>query len=311
MDYNKNAVCVLASINVDMVVSVDHFPKPGETILGKEYQKFFGGKGANQAVCAKRMGANVHVIGKVGEDSLGKEYLANFKQEQIETEDILCVKEKATGMAFINVDSEGQNNIIVVPGANEALSTDDVERVRGKLEKSKTALSQFEVSVTVTQRFFELAKKEKCITIFNPAPAKEIPAEMFAYIDILIPNEGELELLTNTKITNLEEAKKAADIMINKGIPYVLVTLGEKGSLLVSKKEECCIPSQKVLAVDTTAAGDSFVGALAAKLAQEEELSMETIKKSALFATQIAAITVQRKGAQASLPHLRELSVEL
>lgn len=300
-------ISVLASINVDLVVEVEHFPKPGETIKGNSIEKYFGGKGANQAVAARRVGATVHVLGKVGQDELGREYLKHFSENDISVKNITCSTYNATGQAIINIDQNGENNIIVLAGANEELSNKDVDMFCEKLQKTDVAISQFEVPLNVTERFFKLAKERNCITVLNPAPAQRIPESMIPYVDILIPNENELKLISQQEVNTKEQIEKAARSIIKTGIPYIIVTLGEKGTLIVSDEESIHVPAKKVQAVDTTAAGDTFIGAFSYQIAEMKKINMRTLKESTEFATKASALTVQKKGAQASIPYMKEI----
>ena len=307
---DAKVISVLASINVDLVVEVEHFPKPGETIKSDGIEKHFGGKGANQAIAARRVGAKVNILGKVGQDELGKEYISHFNENDISTNNILCSDNKSTGQAIINIDKNGENNIIVVSGANSGLSNEDVDVFCEKLEETDVAISQFEVPLNVTEKFLKLAKEKKCITVLNPAPAQKIPESLNSYVDISIPNENELKMITDHEVDTMEQIEQAARDIIQNGIPYIIVTLGENGTLIVSDTESLHIPAKRVHAIDTTAAGDTFIGAFSYKMAEAKEINMYTLKESAEFATKASALTVQKKGAQASIPYMKDI-VEL
>ncbi len=295
---------------MDMVAHVRAFAKAGETILGYNFSRHFGGKGANQAVAISKLGLPVAAVGKIGKDMLGKEYLSHFQENKIDTKYIFESSEESTGIAMINVDESGENTIIVISGANSELSGVDIENTKEVLLQSKIVISQFEVPVEASFQAFKLAKSEngpEVITIFNPAPARSIPEEMWKYIDILVPNEGELGQLVNRKLATMDEMKQASRELLSKGVSYVLVTMGENGSMLTGSGGSYLIPPIRVNTVDTTAAGDSFIGGLAAALSEKEEYDDAVILECAEFATKVAALVVQREGAQSSLPTKQEV----
>ncbi len=306
-----NSIYVITSINVDMVAHVKEFPKAGETVLGYNFSRHFGGKGANQAMAISKLGLPVTAVGKVGNDMLGNEYISHLKKNKINTRYIFQSSEQPTGIALINVDENGENSIIVISGANDELSGIDIENTKGTLLKSKIIISQFEVPVKASLKAFQMAKengmKGEAVTIFNPAPVRAIPDEMWRYIDILVPNEGELSQLAGRKLASEDEIKQASRELLLKGVRYVLVTMGEKGSMLTGSDGSYFIPTRKVNTVDTTAAGDSFIGGLAAALSEKTEYDDAVILECAGFATKVAALVVQREGAQTSLPTLQEV----
>ncbi|MGB8454527.1 MAG: ribokinase [Anaerocolumna sp.] len=306
-----NSIYVITSINVDMVAHVRAFPKAGETVLGYNFSRHYGGKGANQAMTIRRLGLPVIVVGKIGKDMHGNEYKSHFEENQIDTRYIFQSPEQPTGMAMINVDENGENTIIVISGANGELTGVDIEKTKDILSESKIVISQFEVPVEASFKAFKMVKESEnggeVITIFNPAPARPIPGEMWKYIDVIIPNEGELSQIVDRKLTTIEEIKQASCELLVKGVKYVLVTMGENGSMLTSSSDSYIIPPIKVNAVDTTAAGDSFIGGLAAALSQKEIYDDATILECAGFAAKVAAVVVQREGAQTSLPTMQEV----
>lgn len=253
-----NNICVLGSINMDIVLRVERMVKTGETVLAKDFKKIPGGKGANQAVAARRLGANVYMIGKVGKDDNGSVLLKALENDDINVDYTLIDNKEPTGMAVITVDDKGNNSIIVVSGANMNIKEEEITKVEHIIKNSKAIIAQFETPVNITTEAFKIAKNYGVITILNPAPAKEIEEELLKYTDIIVPNETEAYELTKIKIENEEEIKKAARIFIEKGVKFVIITLGEKGAALVSKNDFCIIPAHKVKAIDTTAAGDSF-----------------------------------------------------
>lgn len=300
-------ICILGSINMDLVLRVNDLVKPGETILAKDFNKVPGGKGANQAVAAKRLGASVSYIGKIGRDDNGTELLNALKKDEIDVSHIKVSESDPTGMAIITVDDDGRNSIVVVPGANMKIDTNSIEEARDIIKESKLLIAQFETPVEATIKAFEIAKENGVITVLNPAPAKEVPEELLKLTDIIAPNETEAFELTNIKVDDEEKIKEAAGKFIEKGVKFVIITLGERGAALVADEKLSIIPAYKVKAVDTTAAGDSFIGALASKLQNEEKISFEIIEIAIKFANKVSSIVVQRQGAQPSLPHLDEV----
>lgn len=300
-------VCILGSINMDLVLKVDRMVKPGETILAEDFNKVPGGKGANQAVAAKRLGANVCFIGMTGMDDNGSELLNAFKKDNIDISHIKVSKNDPTGMAIITVDKDGRNSIVVVPGANMKIDNVSIGEAADVIKKSKLLIAQFETPVEATIEAFRIAKENGVITILNPAPARKVPEELLRLTDIIAPNETEAFDLTNVKVDDVDQVREAADKFIEKGVRFVIITLGERGAALVSKEELTVVPAHKVKAVDTTAAGDSFIGALASKLQSDKEMSFENIERAIKFANKVSSIVVQKQGAQPSLPYLDEV----
>lgn len=300
-------ICVLGSINMDLVLRVDTLVKPGETILSKDFRKVPGGKGANQAVAAKRLGVNVYFIGQIGNDENGCELKKALEGDEIDMSYVKCNENKATGMAIISVDDEGRNSIVVVPGANMEINEEDIEMASSVIKKSKLLIAQLETPMKATISAFKIAKANGVTTILNPAPANQIPEELLKLTDIIIPNESEAFELTGIKVEDENSIREASTIFLEKGIKYVIITLGKRGAALVSKDDFTIVSAYKVKAVDTTAAGDSFIGALASKLHSEASLDFKTIGKSIEFANKVSSIVVQKRGAQTSLPYLAEV----
>lgn len=301
-----NKVCIVGSINMDMTISLKNYPKPGETVLGKGLTLSPGGKGANQAVAAKRSGSMVYMIGKVGKDSYGKELTSRLAKENINIEGVYEETREATGTAVITVNEEGQNSIIVVAGANMAIGTEQIRDCRNTIRKCDVVVSQFEIPIDIISHSFKYAKDENKITILNPAPARKIPDSILKYTDIIIPNETEVEEITGISVDTLEDGRRAAKHFFNNGIKYLIVTLGEKGVMIFSKDEEAVIPAYDVKAKDTTAAGDSFIGAFSSQISSTN-LSFKEVKDAAVFGCRVASIAVQRQGAQTSIPYLKEV----
>jgi ribokinase len=302
-----NRICVLGSINIDVVLNMDNMPRVGETIIAHQMKKVPGGKGANQAVAARRLEAEVTMIGRVGKDEDGRRMVEGFERDGIVTKYIFEEVTNPTGTAIINVDKNGNNSIIVVSGANMTLTKKDIHEVREVIESSDVLIAQFETPIDVTCEAFKIARNSEVTTILNPAPAKNIPEELLNFTDIIIPNETECETITGQKVVDLATAINASKSFIEKGVKFTIITLGEKGAALISKDRAEIIPAFKVKAIDTTAAGDSFIGAISSRLTKDRTLSFDILKDGILFASKVSSIVVQREGAQTSLPYLKDL----
>ena len=301
-----NKVCVIGSINMDLVIKVDEMPKEGETILSKYFEKIAGGKGANQAVAAKRSGNLVSMIGKIGKDDNGKILKVLLEKEGINTNLIFEDNKEPTGIAMITVNNNGNNSIVVISGSNMTLNEEEIEKAKEEIKKSDILISQFETPENCTLKAFKIAKENNIITILNPAPAKKINDELLKYTDIIIPNETEVEVLTGIKVDNLEKAKIASKKLLKKGVKFVIITLGEKGAIIISENNGQLVPAFKVKAIDTTAAGDSFIGGLSSKL-NTKKLDFENLLKAVKFGNKVSSITVQREGAQPSIAKIEEV----
>ncbi|MBU3197707.1 ribokinase [Clostridium estertheticum] len=304
-----NKVCILGSINMDMVVSIDKMPLIGETIFSENFKLAHGGKGANQAVASRRLGAEVYMVGKIGQDSYGLQIVSALEKEGINVDNIFKDDVKPTGTAIITVDNKGNNSIIVVAGANMALNLEEIDKCKEVIANSDIIVAQFETPIEVTMEVFKFAKENGVITILNPAPAKEIPKELLAYTDIIVPNETEATTLTGVNVNDLESAKQAANSFLDNKVKYVIITLGNMGAAVISKEGGVLIPAYKVNAIDSTAAGDSFIGAITTKLTKSN-LNINSLVEAVKFANRVSAIVVQREGAQASIPFLNEINEE-
>ena len=302
-----NKICILGSINMDMVVSVDKMPLVGETIFSENFKLAHGGKGANQAVASQRLGSEVYMISKVGKDAYGLQILSSLEKENINIANIFKDDVNPTGTAIITVNSEGNNSIIVVAGANMTLSVDEISKCKDVIASSDIIVAQFETPIEVTIEAFKFAKENGVITILNPAPAKEIPNELLKYTDIIVPNETEATTLTGVDVKDLESAKQAANVFLNNSVKYVIITLGDKGAAVISKEDGVLIPAYKVNAIDSTAAGDSFIGAISTKL-KKSDLNIMSLVEAVKFGNKVSAIAVQREGAQPSIPFLKEIN---
>ncbi|MFD3158320.1 ribokinase [Haloimpatiens sp. FM7330] len=301
-----NKICVLGSMNMDMVLKVKNMPKVGETILSKSMEKIPGGKGANQAVAAKRSGAEVYMISKIGCDENGLTLTKELEKDSINTEYIFKDNKEPTGTAIITVNDAGNNSIIVVSGANMTINSEEIKSTEKLINNCDIVISQFETPEDMTIQAFKLAKKHNKITILNPAPAKKIKEELLKYTDIIVPNETEACVLTGIEVKDLETAKLAAEKFIEKGVKWTIITLGDKGAAVISKDTADIVPAYKVDAIDTTAAGDSFIGGFSSKI-DVGELTKDNVVQSVEFGNKVSSIAVQREGAQPSIPYLKEV----
>lgn len=299
-----NTITVVGSINLDRTIRLTHMPQIGETMHTKEIFSAGGGKGANQAVAAKRLGANTYFIGAVGEDEAGKLMLELLSEEEINLDAVAHVKGEATGQAYIMVDDLGQNSIMIHAGANNAFTPEHVQAHQAIIEKSDFIIAQFESHLASTIQAFEIAKKAGVKTILNPAPAMEkVPEELLRLTDIIIPNETETEILTGVKINDEASMKKAAQKLHDLGIEGVIITVGSKGAYYDVHGENGIVPAFKVEAKDTTAAGDTFIGALSTVLKKD----LSNLQAAISYGNQASSLTVQRFGAQPSIPYLNEM----
>lgn len=293
----KKKILVIGSSNTDMTIKADRLPAPGETILGGEFVMGRGGKGANQAVAASRLGGDVTFVCKVGRDLFGKESVESYKRETIDTEHILY-SERSSGVALIMVAEDGENCISVASSANDDFSVEDVESLRDLICSSDYLILQLEIPVASVSRAAQIAHEAGVYVILNPAPAANLPEALFHNIDLITPNQTELTLLTGVKDDNRAAAKK----IIEMGVHSVVMTMGSRGCAIVNEKDFIQIDACRVKAVDATAAGDTFCGALCVALAEGH-----TLVEAAQFATKASALTVQRRGAQESIPYRREI----
>lgn len=300
---NSPQILVIGSANMDMVIQTSHFPSPGETIIGGDFSLIPGGKGANQAVAAARLGGKVCFITQLGTDLFGNNNLDNFKKEGIDTSHILQNPEQPSGVALITVNEEGENTIIVAPGANHQLKEEDILEAEEKFTATDILLVQLEIPLATVLASIKMAKKFDKKLILNPAPATDLGKEFYQGLYMITPNETEAELLSGIKIMDENSAKSAAAVLASKGVQHVVITLGASGAFVYSPDFTGILPTEKVKAVDTTAAGDTFNGALAVALAKGSGL-----KSAVEFALKAATLSVQRLGAQSSIPTLKELS---
>lgn len=302
-----NKLMVLGSVNADHVLQVPSFPRPGETLMGRNYQVLPGGKGANQAVSAARLGADIGFIACVGSDSFGQNIVKQFNQDGMNTEYVHITQNTPTGIAMIQVSDEGENSICLSPEANDHLNAELVSRHRAAIQKCEYLLLQLETPLDGIEAAVQLAKQTEVKfgslrqVILNPAPARALPNQLLAQIDIITPNETEAEVLTGIKVMDEISAQLAANQLHAKGIKTVIITLGAKGVWLSNNSNSKLIQGFRVKAVDTTAAGDTFNGALVTGL-----MEGMAIEQAIVFAHAAAALSVTRFGAQTSIPTRQE-----
>ncbi|WP_047606628.1 ribokinase [Rahnella aquatilis] len=293
---------VLGSINADHILNINHFPQPGETVIGKQYTVAFGGKGANQAVAAGRSGADISFIACVGDDDIGERVRKQLASDRIDTQPIEAIKDSTTGVALIFVNAEGENVIGIDAGANKAVTPEYLDRYKQQIISASALLMQLESPLETVIAAAKIAKDNDTQVILNPAPACELPDELLARVDMITPNETEAEKLTGIKVDNNEDADRAAKVLHDKGIATVIITLGSKGVWLSQNGEGKLVAGFRVKAVDTIAAGDTFNGALVTAL-----LEGKTMDSAIRFAHAAAAIAVTRPGAQPSVPWRKEI----
>ncbi|AYW49828.1 ribokinase [Tetragenococcus halophilus] len=302
-----NKITVLGSMNLDTTIRTERLPKPGETLHSKEMFTGGGGKGANQAIAAARNGGQVSFIGALGDDISAKMILELLKEDDINIQGIKQLKDTRTGSAYVIVDDKGENSIVIHGGANMKLSDKHINGVNHVISESDFLVSQLETNLLSIEKGFEIAKKANVITVLNPAPApKQISEKLLQLTDVLVPNETELEMITGIKVTKQKELDSAAQIIHQMGIQGLIVTLGSKGAFYsFTNIGNGFVPAIKVEAKDTTAAGDTFIGALVTKLS----LDMNNIEEAINYGNKASSLTVQRYGAQPSIPYESEVNI--
>lgn len=297
------SIVVIGSSNMDLVAKVPQIPVVGETLLGTDFFMVPGGKGANQAVAATKLGGNVVFLTRLGNDMFAEALLKNFRSVGINTRHIRQLDDVPTGIAMIAIDGSGQNAIMVVPGANFKLTPEDILKVEPDIAAAGVVVVQLEIPIETVTEAARTAQKYNVPFILDPAPAQPLNDQLLGMVDIIKPNEVEAYALTGIRITDRASAEQAADVFLGKGVKSVIITLGEKGFVLATCEKKQYISTLKVNAVDSTAAGDAFTGALAYCLAGGKSLS-----DAALYANAVAAVSVTRRGAQSSLPTSEEVS---
>ena len=293
-------IIVVGSLNADLVVRAPHFPKPGETISGEDLQIIPGGKGANQAVAAARQSASVTMVGRVGNDSFGPDLINNLKQNHVDTSHVQVDSQSSTGTAIIVVDMNGQNSIVLSPGGNGKVGSEDV--TAAPFSDHKLLLLQLEIPIEAVLSATRRAKESGLRVLLNPAPARSLPDELISLPDFIVPNEGELSLLTGQAVHDVSSAETAAKSLLERGAQNVIVTLGANGALIVNQEMTKHIPPFKVDVVDTTAAGDAFIGGFASTLLQNNSL-----EEAVRYGCACGALAATKFGAQPSLPTKEEV----
>ncbi|MEL6457856.1 MAG: ribokinase [Cyanobacteria bacterium J06621_15] len=292
------SIIVFGSINMDLVATAPHLPTAGETLLGYDFFQAPGGKGANQAVAIAKLGIPIQIVGRVGKQGFGQELIDNLEANGVKTDNVFLDESVSSGVAIINVDDAGENQIVVIPGANGQVNQSDVGRLSQLLPGKKALLLQLEIPVPTVIAAAEAAQKAGVKVILDPAPAqKDLPAELYPLIDILTPNQVEAGQLVGFPVNEEDSARKAAEVLLEKGVKSAVIKLGAKGVYYQGATESFFTPAFSVKTVDTTAAGDAFNGGLAAALSQELSL-----KQAIVWGSAAGALAATKSGAQFSLP---------
>jgi ribokinase len=302
MSTEKPRIVVVGSINIDLVVTVERFPVPGETIRSTSFVTVPGGKGANQAAAAALAGGSVTMVGRVGRDIFGSACLENLRSKGVNIDFIKQDDQAPTGNAMIAVDTQGQNELIYTPGANHRVTIEDATAAKQAIADAQMVILQFELPMMTVRGVVQLASELGTKVVVNPAPAEKPPACLLEKVDYLVPNETEAELLTGVNVTDPDSAAKAADRLLNEGCKHVIVTLGAQGALVHDGKTTTHVPARSIQVVDATAAGDTFIGAFSVSLATGEPL-VEAVR----FGCAAATLSVSKLGAQTSIPTRQEI----
>lgn len=295
-------ILILGSFMMDLVVRTPRAPEKGETVIGTNFHKFPGGKGANQAVAAARLGAQVIMAGKVGNDPFGNEAIETLIKEKVDTQYILRDEAYPTGVGSIVLEENGDNRIVVVPGANLKFTLSDLELVKDVIRNSDILVAQLEMDIEVISAAIDYAHKSHVPVILNPAPAQKLSRDLLSKVTYLTPNETECEILTGIKICNTDDAETAANTLLNMGVENVIITMAENGAMIANADGIQNLPGYSVKAVDTVAAGDAFNGALAVGITKGKPLH-EVVR----FANAVGALAVTKEGAIPSLPYLKDV----
>lgn len=299
-----NKVVVLGSLNVDRILQMDRVPEPGETLALNNQDKAGGGKGANQAIAAARSGAQTSFIGRVGADENGKFMLQQLVNSGVTTDLVAVDEDAGTGQAFVMVEKSGENRILIYGGANAQLSAADMKKAQAQIAAADLMVAQLETPVETTQFAFQMAKELGVKTILNPAPAvAKLPAELLKNTDVITPNETEVEILTGIAVTDEAAMLKAAQRLHDLGVATVIITLGSKGVFYDDGAQHGIVPAFKVQAVDTTAAGDTFLGALSSELNPD----LSNLKTAIEYGNKASSLAVQKMGAQPSIPTRKDI----
>lgn len=299
-----NKVVVLGSLNVDRILQMDRVPEPGETLALNNQDMAGGGKGANQAIAAARSGVQTSFIGRVGADENGKFMLQQLVNSGVTTDLVAVDEDAGTGQAFVMVEKSGENRILIYGGANAQLSAADVKKAQAQIAAADLMVAQLETPVETTQFAFQMAKELGVKTILNPAPAvAKLPAELLKNTDVITPNETEVEILTGIAVTDEAAMLKAAQRLHDLGVATVIITLGSKGVFYDDGVQHGIVPAFKVQAVDTTAAGDTFLGALSSELNPD----LSNLKTAIGYGNKASSLAVQKMGAQPSIPTRKDI----
>jgi len=298
----NKGVLVVGSANMDLVASIKTFPKPGETIFGQDFAMHPGGKGANQAVCCAKLGGRIEFVGKMGKDVYRDKLVESMSSAGVGLEHLMTDPNTSTGIALILVDEGGENEIVVISGSNMKLIPSDIENKKDVFKTVSLVLLQLEIPLETVHRAVEIGREAGIVTVLNPAPARELPGTLLRQLDFLTPNETEAEILTGIPVTDTSSAEKAAAALLKRGVKNVIITLGERGCLWMQANGSRVFPVKKVDAVDSTAAGDAFNGALAFSLASGHD-----VERAIEFANRVAAFSVTKAGAQSSMPTMQDI----
>lgn len=299
-----SAVIVVGSANTDFTVKVTRLPRPGETVSGGDFRVSYGGKGANQAMAARKAGAPVDLLAKIGTDAHGQRLFDHLTASGLPADGLLRDEREPAGVALIAVDRLGRNQIVVASGSNHTLGVSDLRGFEDRLTTAGLLLCQLEIPLAVVEYALKAARHRAVTTLLNPAPAPDapLPEDLLAAVDILVPNEVETEALTGVPVKNIADAKKAAAVLHDRGCPTVIITMGDRGALVSAKGRSHHLPAFQVSPVDSVAAGDAFCGALAAALVEGRNL-----QTAVRLAAAAGALCTTRRGAQEALPSRREI----
>jgi len=295
-------ICVVGSSNIDLIAKIPYLPKMGETLEGRYFHMSCGGKGANQAVMAGKLGAQVSIVTKVGQDHLGEIIKKNYEEMGVDSKYIYTTGETSSGVAPILVDDEGRNLLVYIPGANMLLSPEDVDRAAERIASADVLICQLEIPLESSQRALQIGRDNKVRTIFNPAPGRALSRELLELCDVVAPNETETEIITGLPVDTEVQIAAAGRRLRDMGCEVVIITLGHRGAMLVSDERTVHLPAVETEAVDTTGAGDAFIGSFAYFLAQGKSLE-ESVRR----ANSIAARSVGKVGTQVSFPWSHEI----
>lgn len=304
---DKPMISVVGSCNMDIYATTEHLPEPGETVIGHSYNMTMGGKGANQAVAASKLGGDVTMIGRVGCDAFGRQMVDTLNSYGIHTSHIHCDDEAGSGMALIVVDRRPENVIVVIPGTNMRITPQDVLAAETEIKQSSVLLMQLEIPLDAIEAAIQTARLGNCLCILNPAPARQLPEVILQNIDLLTPNQNEARLMTGIPADTIEGARKAGEKLLEMGVPAVIITLGASGCLLVNKEGSLHIPAFSIAdAIDPSGAGDAFMGGLAIALAEGR-----TLEQAARFGNASGALSTRKQGAMPAMVTRQELDAFL